>query len=131
MLKKDAKSKEKYEEVLELLLDDPTQSAREIGKKMNSYRQMVWRKKKELEDNKVIWGYTAVIDESKMNHVIYMMLIKSKPMSRGLADLIIRRITRIEMLITDSRIFSRAAVILISYSSYGNLPGFMEQKTGL
>jgi DNA-binding Lrp family transcriptional regulator len=96
MLKKDAKSKEKYEEVLEFLLDDPTRSTRDIGKKMNSYRQMVWRKKRELEENNVIWGYTAVIDERKMDHVIYMMLIKSKPMSRGLADLLIRRITRDE-----------------------------------
>jgi DNA-binding Lrp family transcriptional regulator len=96
MLKDDAKSKKQYDEVLNYLLEDPTRSARDIGKKMNSYRQMVWRKKKELEDNNVIWGYTAVVDESKLNHVIYMMLIKSKPMSRGLADLLIRRITRDE-----------------------------------
>lgn len=96
MVKKDSKSKKQYEEVLEFLLDDPTRSARDIGKKMNSYRQMVWRKKKELEEDNVIWGYTAVIDERKLHHVIYMMLIKSKPMSRGLADLLIRRITRDE-----------------------------------
>jgi DNA-binding Lrp family transcriptional regulator len=97
VIRKDSKSKQnQYWNVLNFLLEDPTRSARAIGKKLNSYRQMVWRKKKELEDNKVIWGYTAVIDERKMNHVLYMMLMKTKPMSRGLADLLIRRITRDE-----------------------------------
>ncbi len=96
MVKEDTKSKRQYEDVLYQLLEDPTLSAREIGKKLNSYRQMIWRRKKELEDSKIIWGYTAVIDERKLNHVIYMMLIKAKPMSRGLADLLIRRITRDE-----------------------------------
>jgi len=104
MLKEDSKSKRQYEDVLRFLLDDPTRSARDIGKEMNSYRQMVWRKKKELEDNNVIWGYTAVIDERKLNHVIYMMLIKCKPMSRGLADLLIRRITRDEPRKQDVRV---------------------------
>lgn len=96
MNENESKGKKKYWNVLNFLLEDPTKSARDISKKMSCYRQMVWRKKKELEDDNVIWGYTAVIDESKMNHVVYIMLIKSKPMSRGLADLLIRRITRDE-----------------------------------
>ena len=96
MFQNNSKSNKQYWEVLKYLLEDPTRSVREIGKKMNSYRQMVWRKKKELEDNHIIWGYTAVIDESKMNHVVYMMLIKTKPLSRGQADLIIRRISKDE-----------------------------------
>jgi len=96
MIKENTKSKKQYEDVLKYLLEDPTRSARDIGKKMNSYRQMVWRKKKELEDDHVIWGYTAVIDVSKINHVCYILLMKTKPMSRGLADLLIRRISRDE-----------------------------------
>jgi DNA-binding Lrp family transcriptional regulator len=96
MMENETKSKKQSEEILQLLVEDPTRSDRELGKKMNSYRQMVWRKKRELEDNNVIWGYTAVINESKLNHVVYMMLVKSKPMSRGLADLLIRRISRDE-----------------------------------
>ena len=102
----ESKSKKQYWDVLNFLLEDPTKSARDISKKMSSYRQMVWRKKKELEDDNVIWGYTAVIDESKMNHVIYIMLIKSKPMSRGLADLLIRRITRNEPQKQDVRVIN-------------------------
>ncbi len=94
MTEENPKSKKQYWDLLSHLLDDPTRSARDIGKKMNSYRQMVWRKKKELEDDNVIWGYTAVIDDSKLNHIIYIILMKTKPMSRGLADLLIRRITK-------------------------------------
>ena len=79
--------KQNKTDVLDHLLDDPTESIRNIAKKMNSYRQKVWREKKKLEDEHVIWGYTAVIDESKLNHVSYMVLMKTKPMSRELADL--------------------------------------------
>lgn len=96
MVKEESKSKKQYEDILQFLLEDPTRSDREIGKKMNSYRQMVWRKKKELEENNVIWGYTAVVNEGGLNHVVYLMLLKSKPMSRGLADLLIRRLSRDE-----------------------------------
>jgi DNA-binding Lrp family transcriptional regulator len=63
---------------------------------MGSYRQKVWRKKKKLEDDHVIWGYTAVVDESVLNHVMYIILMKLKPMSKGLADLMKNRILKRE-----------------------------------
>ena len=82
--------------VLKQLYKDATQSDREIAKKIDSYRQKVWRERKKLEGKKVIWGYTAVIDETKLNHVIYLILFNTKPMSQELADLFIRRISKDE-----------------------------------
>lgn len=82
------------EGILEQLYKDPTRSDRKIAKKIDSYRQKVWRERKKLERKKVIWGYTAVVDETKLNHVVYLILFNSKPMSRELADLIIQRITK-------------------------------------
>ena len=93
MTEKEAKgNKEAYnDEVLRNLIRDPTRSVVEIAKEMKSYRQKVWRKKKSLEDSKVIWGYTAVVDEAGLGHVMYLMLMKMKPMDRELAELIIQR----------------------------------------
>ncbi len=98
MYKNEEKNKKKRRQnkmdVLEYLLDDPTKSVRNIAKEMGSYRQMVWRKKKELEDEHVIWGYTAVVNDSKLNRVSYIVLMKTKPMSEGLAELIIKRLVK-------------------------------------
>ena len=69
------------DEILESLLKDPTKSIREIAKELNSYRQKIWRKRKKLENENIIWGYTAVVDESRMNHVMYLVLLKLKPMN--------------------------------------------------
>ncbi|UCG45455.1 MAG: winged helix-turn-helix transcriptional regulator, partial [Candidatus Bathyarchaeota archaeon] len=79
------------DEVLEALIKDPTKSAREIAKGLGSYRQKVWRRRRELERRNVIWGYTAVVDESKINHVLYMVLLKMKPMNKELARLMVNR----------------------------------------
>ncbi len=67
-----------------------------MAKQLKSYRQTIWRKKKKLEDDRVIWGYTAVIDESKLNNIVYLMLMKMKPMTRGLVDAIISRLVEKE-----------------------------------
>ena len=78
-------------DIIEFLLEDPTRSIREMAIELKSYRQTIWRRKKKLEEEKVIWGYTAVIDENKRNNVLYLVLMKMKPMTPGLADTIIKR----------------------------------------
>ncbi len=81
-------------ELLHCLLENPIQSINKIAEKINMYRRTVLRKKKELEDNHVIWGYTAVIDEGKIGQVFYVALFRIKPiLSKGFADLIIKRLT--------------------------------------
>ena len=79
------------DEILQSLVDDPTKSVREISNELTSYRQKIWRRKKKLENEHIIWGYTSIIDESKMNHVMYLVLLKLKPMSKKLVELLIKR----------------------------------------
>lgn len=86
--------KNESDDILEALLDDPTKSVREIAKDLNTYRQKVWRRKKKLEDEHVIWGYTAVIDEMKLNNVRFLILMKTRPMSEGLAELMTNRVAK-------------------------------------
>lgn len=80
------------EEVLQSLIEDPTRSIRELAAKLGSYRQKIWRKKKEYEKEKVIWGYTAVIDENKLKHIIYLVLFKMKPLDRECVEIILNRL---------------------------------------
>ena len=82
------------DDIIQALLDDPTMSVREIATKLDSYRQKIWRRKKKYENENVIWGYSAIVDESKMNHVIYLLLLKMKPMNKPFARLITRRTLR-------------------------------------
>jgi len=93
MRTKKSKSNNKWykDDVLECLIEDPTRSIREIAKELGSYRQKVWRRKKVLEEDNVVWGYTSIVDESKINHVLYLVLLKMKPMNKELAKLIINR----------------------------------------
>ena len=80
-------------DIISCLLDDPTRSVREIAKELNCTRQSVWKKKKELEDNNTIWGYTAVIDDIKLNNIVFVILMKMKPLDRKLAEILIGRIS--------------------------------------
>ena len=79
------------DEILQSLVDDPTKSVREISDDLGSYRQKIWRRKNKLENEHIIWGYTSIVDESKMNHVMYLVLLKLKPMSKKLVELLIKR----------------------------------------
>jgi len=80
-----------YEKVLKCLTEDPTKSPHQMAKDLGTYRQLIWRMRRNLEKDKVIWGYTAVVDERKLNHVMYVILMKLGPMTRDLAQLIIER----------------------------------------
>jgi DNA-binding Lrp family transcriptional regulator len=83
-------------DILQALLKDPTRSLRDIAKDLKSYRQKIWRVKKKLEEEHVIWGYTAVIDHGKLNHIPYIMLLKMKPMSKELVELMLKRLYKKE-----------------------------------
>ncbi len=82
--------------LLHRLLEDPTRSVRAIAADLRSYRQRVWRHKRALERDRVVWGYTAVLDESKLGNVMYVVLMKMRPMDMPLAELIIGRQTSSE-----------------------------------
>lgn len=90
-------SKHKIEKDNNLVLDElqknSKKSINEIAKKLGFSRQKVWRIIKELEDNKTIWGYTAVVNEEKKDLSSFVILIKRtlKPADKNLIDLIISR----------------------------------------
>lgn len=47
-----------------------------IAQRCGFSRQKVWRSIKRLEQDHVIWGYTAIIDEDKENRKSYVVIIK-------------------------------------------------------
>jgi len=98
MVENTAKSntKELDDRIIDALLMDPTKSMREIARDLNTYRQTLWRKKKKMEEENIIWGYTAVIDEEKQGKVTFLILMKMKPMMKEMAELIVRRVKRNE-----------------------------------
>ncbi|HUU88019.1 MAG TPA: hypothetical protein VMX17_09740 [Candidatus Glassbacteria bacterium] len=96
----------KKKSILESLIKNPVRSDREIASQLDSYRQKIWRERRRLEREKVVWGYTAVVDESKFNYVVYLVLLKLKPMSKDLADLMTRRIIRLEPEKQDIRLLN-------------------------
>ena len=53
-------------------------SIENIAKKCGFSRQKIWRIKKRLEKNKTIWGYSAIVDDEKLDVKRYMMLVKLK-----------------------------------------------------
>lgn len=64
------------QKVLYELQKDARQSPHEIAKKCGFSRQKVWRIIKKLEKDRIIWGYTAIVDEKKQGMKIYMVLLK-------------------------------------------------------
>ena len=94
MTKSSAKKIEKDEKkIIEELSKNANKSINDIAKSCGFSRQKVWRVIKNLEKNHTIWGYTAVIDNEKLNKKNYMMLIKrtNKPLSNKLIEDIINR----------------------------------------
>jgi DNA-binding Lrp family transcriptional regulator len=83
-------------EILLSLLEDPTKSIKDIAIENKCYRQKIWRVKKKLEEEHIIWGYTAVIDDEKLNQVCYLMLLKTKPMNKDMIDLMLQRLIKEE-----------------------------------
>jgi len=79
-----------YNEIIHALLTDPRKSASEIADELNTYRQKVWREIKKLEEKKAIWGYTAIINEEKIDWKSFIILIKMKPISKKQVDLELR-----------------------------------------
>jgi len=47
-----------------------------IAKRCGCSRQRVWRIIKQLEENNIIWGYTAIVDEQKRGLQRYLLLLK-------------------------------------------------------
>jgi DNA-binding Lrp family transcriptional regulator len=62
--------------VLDALEQHSKDSVDEIAKSCRFSRQKVWRIIKDLEKRKIIWGYTAVTDETAKNLKHFTLLVK-------------------------------------------------------
>jgi Lrp/AsnC family leucine-responsive transcriptional regulator len=62
--------------LLSVLEQDSNESVDEIAKKCKFSRQKAWRIIKDLEQRKIIWGYTAVTDETAKNLKHFTVLAK-------------------------------------------------------
>ncbi len=62
--------------VIEQLQRNSNESIDKIAKTCGFSRQKVWRIIKRLENNKTIWGYTAIPDKDKQGVRHYILLIK-------------------------------------------------------
>ena len=65
--------------VINILEKDAKKSIDEISKKCGFSRQKVWRIITELEKEKLIWGYTAVVDELVKKKKHFTVLVKKNP----------------------------------------------------
>jgi len=94
--------------ILEKLKKNANKSINEIAKECGFSRQKVWRIIKQLEKNRIIWGYTAVVDEEKQGFDTYFILIKrtTYPLDEELTEMIISRKLEDQMDKLDCKIVS-------------------------
>jgi DNA-binding Lrp family transcriptional regulator len=67
--------------ILAELQKNSDESVDTIAKHCGFSRQKVWKTIKHLEDNKIIWGYTAVVDEEGTGLKHYVLLVKRSMVS--------------------------------------------------
>ena len=74
---------EDEKKIIAELQNNSGDSIENIAKNCGFSRQKVWRIKKRLEKNKTIWGYSAVVDNEKLDVKRYIMLIKKSAQPVG------------------------------------------------
>jgi DNA-binding Lrp family transcriptional regulator len=79
--------------ILAELQKNSNESIDTIAKHCGFSRQKVWRTIKQLQKNRMIWGYTAIIDEGKLGqkHFILLMKRKQKGFEEKIIDTLISR----------------------------------------
>jgi len=79
--------------ILRELQKNSKENIDKIAKRCGFSRQKVWRVIKRLENNKIIWGYHAVVDDNKIGLQQYFVLIKrtNKAFSKEHIESIIKR----------------------------------------
>ena len=85
--------KQDEKKILDELIKNANKNISDIAQSLGFSRQKVWRIVKNLEKNKTIWGYTAILDNQKLNKKRFVMLIKrsNKPVKEDFLNQIISR----------------------------------------
>jgi DNA-binding Lrp family transcriptional regulator len=95
-------SKEQIEADERKVINELKKNAKEsidiIAQNCGFSRQKVWRIINRLEKDKTIWGYSAIVDDIKLDQKCYFLLFKrtSKPASQEKTDLVLKRILKKE-----------------------------------
>ena len=137
MPKNSVKQIEKDEiRILEELRKNANKSINDIAEKCGFSRQKVWRVIKNLEKNHTIWGYTAVVDEEKLEKKGYILLMKrtSRPITEEIVKTMVNRdlanrIKKIGIDVTNS-IFTHGYydwIICFNASDIRMAKGFVEE----
>lgn len=90
-------SQEQIEEDINKILNElqknSNYSINQISKKLGFSRQKVWRIIKDLEEDKTIWGYTAIVDDNKIGRKRYFILLNKAniPLTEEKINVIINR----------------------------------------
>ena len=78
-------SKEDIEKDTKIILSEleknSNRSVNQIADKLGFSRQKVWRIIRNLEEDKIIWGYTAIIDDNKAGRKKFCILLKKAPIN--------------------------------------------------
>ncbi len=84
------------EQILRLLAEDGRMSAADIAERLDSDEKTIADMIKQLEQDKVIYGYCAMLDESELpeNAVKAIIEVKIRPERDGGFDKIARRLSR-------------------------------------
>jgi DNA-binding Lrp family transcriptional regulator len=82
--------------VIRELQKNSKESIDKIAKKCGFSRQKIWRVVRRLEKNKTIWGYTAIVDNEKLDLRHYIILIEKtmKPIEKVANTIVTREIER-------------------------------------
>ena len=101
------------QKIIDVLKSNAKESIDVIGKKCGFSRQKVWRIIKKLEEEKTIWGYTAICDQEQYNWKHFTMLMRRTtiPIDPKILQEILS--TRLDDLLPDS-------VIKIEHIEYVN-----------
>lgn len=86
------RSKLGEDDFLDELILDPCQPLSRLARNTGMGKTSAWRKKKALEDDHVIMGYTPVVDETKLGWQLYVMLIKGKVQSEEVTEKVIEHV---------------------------------------
>jgi len=79
--------------VLYEIMKDSSQSINIISKKLGFSRQKIWRIIKKLQDEKTVWGYTAIINSEKLGMKNFILVGKrtTKPLPKEMVNLAIHK----------------------------------------
>lgn len=116
MIKKSAELQQKLEmKILDELQNNSQVSIETMAQRYGLSKQEVLRMIKKLEERRVIWGYTAIVDKEKMNQKQFMVFIKrtNKPLDENIID-------KIDSMLLEDLALPLGVNIESSYFVHGN-----------